>query len=144
MSSERNIKTTTLREEEAAVAVGAAAEGVEEAEVVEGWTGVAEGAVGTAIAEEVEEVLVAAMEIGNVQTQNVGTPISPGGRNATVVTSRAQMESEVVTRQVVKAEEVVVAGWTVEGSEVVVGVIGVAGEVASLEEEAEEWTEAVA
>nr|CAD7605120.1 unnamed protein product [Timema genevievae] len=89
-------------------------------------------------------VLVVAMEIGNVQTQNVETPISPGGRNATVVTSRAQMESEVVTRQVVKVEEVVVAGWTVEGSEAVVGVTGVAGEAASLEEEAEEWTEAVA
>nr|CAD7261661.1 unnamed protein product [Timema shepardi] len=101
---------------------------------------------GRAIVEEVEEVLVAAMEIGNVQTQNVGTPISPGGQNATVATSRAQMESEVVIRQVVKAEEVAVAGWTVEGSEVVVGAIGVAGEAASLEEEAaaEEWTEAVA
>nr|CAD7408534.1 unnamed protein product [Timema cristinae] len=90
-------------------------------------------------------VLVAAMEIGNVQTQNVGTPISPGGQNATVATSRAQMESEVVIHQAVKAEEVAVAGWTVEGSAVVVGVIGEGGEVASLEEEAaEEWTEAVA
>ncbi|CAG2069301.1 unnamed protein product, partial [Timema podura] len=67
-----------------------------------GWTGEAEGAVGTAIAEEVEEVLVAVMEIGNVQTQNVETPISPGGRNATVVTSHVQMESEVVTRQVTR------------------------------------------